>query len=492
MGLTSFIANFFTKESAPPAGSPFDRQGVGGTTEIGGYLNSAERNAKLANASSRQKVYDEISLNTAIVATGLRYFSSLISGVNWTFQPAKDVKKKGENGGEDTWTSSDKAKNYADWIETSTTRMEQPWYKVVRRTGQFKWIGMSIQECIAQRMEEVAPGMIGIGSIENRPTTTIDKWFLEEQSNKVLGWQQRDPNTGAEHLLDRARCIYAVDDTLTDQPDGVGLLRHVVELCEQLKRLEQLEGWAFETDLRGVPIGRAPTAILDQMVATNRLTRAQADSKLEGIQSFITNHIRNPALGLLLDSSSYTGQDNVRTPSAMRMWDLELAKGNGTGLAEIHVAIERKLHEIARALGIEQFMLGSSSKGSLALSEDKTRNLHELINATVSEISHTLQRDFVDRIVALNKWDPKLTPKLTPDAVALRSVAVIVESLSKLALAGATLDRNDPVINQIRSMLRLVDQPFVTEDMKVETKAPNSGGTPGEKLPAKPTPTKED
>ncbi len=68
-------------------------------------------------------------------------------------------------------------------------------------------------------------------------------------------------------------------------------------------------------------------------------------------------------------------------------------------------------------------------------------------------------------------------------------MSVIVEVLSKLSLAGATIDRNDPVINQIRRMLSLMDQPYVTPEMQMLTKPPNSGGQPGEKSPNKAPPS---
>jgi hypothetical protein len=137
-------------------------------------------------------------------------------------------------------------------------------------------------------------------------------------------------------------------------------------------------------------------------------------------------------------------------------------------------------------------MLGSGGKGSLALSEDKSRNLIELINSVLNEIAWCLRQDYVLKIFELNRWDKKYLPKVVPDAAALRSVSVLVEVLSKIALAGGTLDRNDPVINQIRRMVNLVDQPFVTEKMKGETKPANSGGTPGVKGPGKGPPEKKE
>lgn len=489
-----------------------ERQGVGGVKFVsgpsGGYLGTSEKNAKLASPTERVKTFDEMAVNVHIVATALRFFAAMISGVEWTIRPARidppqELEENSSEAGDGTGTSEKqpkkpkksadqkKADEYAEMVQKNLHAMDVPWYRVVRNASQFKWYGHSIQEMIARRMPEIGDGYIGIGTVEARPQVTIERWKLEDRSGIVLGWVQRDPNDGTEWDLDRDKCIYLVDDTVTNSPDGLGLLRHVVELCHQLKRLEQLEIWAYETDLRGVPIARAPLAVLDRMVERTQLTLAKKEEMLRGLTDFITNHMRNPELGLVLDSSPYTGQDQTKTPSAQKMWELELAKGQGVGLAEISVSIERKCHEIARTLGVEQFMLGSAGKGSLALSEDKTRNLLELINSVLKEIAWCVRFDYVLKIFELNRWDKKYLPDLIPDAAALRSVSVLVEVLSKLALAGATLDRNDPVINQIRRMVNLTEQPFVTEKMKQEGKPANDGGIPGKKEVKKPPPTKE-
>jgi hypothetical protein len=517
------------------------RQGIGGAQVVGSFLASAERNPRLASVRQRVEAYQDVSYNVSIVATSLRYVSALITATNWNVHapkgkniltdkgvptgdksekpvlpgtgatPAPSAKQfagRDPSGPADPEEDTDRSDNedyvnltpaevklaaeYAEAIRQNLRRMAVPWFKVVRQAATFKWFGHSVQEMIAQRMDDIMPGFIGIGTIENRPIETLQQWFLDQDSGAVQGWIQRGILDGTEHNLDRERCVYIVDDTLTSQPDGVGLLRHVIQLCDQLKRLEQIELWAYETDLRGVPIGYAPVALLMEQVRQGRMTKAQMELALQGIQDFIVHHVVNPELGLLLDSSPYTSSDNARTPVGnTRQWGMELVKGSGTGLAEIHAAIERKNHEIARALHTEQFMLGAGGKGSLALSEDKSRSMIELINSIIMEVAWSLEHDMIRRIFILNNWDMKLMPRLLPDAVALRSVSIITDALSKLALAGATIDRNDPIINQIRSMLKLVEQPFVTPEMIAASKPPNAGGTPGQKGPTAPNLTKD-
>ena len=69
-----------------------------------------------------------------------------------------------------------------------------------------------------------------------------------------------------------------MDDTIDDSPEGMGLFRHLVKIADRLERYELLEGWGFETDLRGVPVARGPFTDLEVMVQNGTLSRSQASA----------------------------------------------------------------------------------------------------------------------------------------------------------------------------------------------------------------------
>jgi hypothetical protein len=259
--------------------------------------------------------------------------------------------------------------------------------------------------------------------------------------------------------------VYIADQSITHMPDGVGMLRHVVELERQLRRLVQLEGWAYETDLRGIPIGRVPYGILDQLVTKKIITRADADAKIAGISNFIKNHVRNPQLGIMLDSAVYRDEGPTKSPSLTPLFNIELAQGNGVGLAEINTAIERKQREIARAIGFEHLMLGGDGKGSNAQHTDKTQSLRDAMNATLNMMAWQLDQDVLVPCFLHNGWDVKQRPCFRPDALSLRSVTEVVEALEGVARAGAPIMPGDNVVNQVREMLQLVEAPEITPEM---------------------------
>src|SRR3546814_20251145 len=64
----------------------------------------------------------------------------------------------------------------------------------------------------------------------------------------------------------RAKIVYAVDDTLSDSPEGLGLFRHLAKTAYRLETFLSLEEIGFTTDLRGIPVARAPLGELRQEV----------------------------------------------------------------------------------------------------------------------------------------------------------------------------------------------------------------------------------
>ena len=171
-----------------------------------------------------------------------------------------------------------------------------------------------------------------------------------------------------------------VDDTLNDSPEGMGLFRHLARPARHLKRYEELEGFGFEMDLSGIPLVRAPVIELAKQVTRGELTQKQANERLQPLMDFVKNHIRNPRQGMMLDSMTYRSEDERRTPSSQPLFDLEIMTGSPQSFEAAASSIERLNREMARILGVEQLLLGSSGSGSYALSQDKTHSFYLLVD----------------------------------------------------------------------------------------------------------------
>lgn len=411
------------------------QMGASGTAHWGGWIVSLEHHADL-KGTRRYKTYGDMLVNTSMVAAGVRHFLNLVSNAAWKVEPAED-------GGS-------RADMVADAVRAALFHdMRTPWHRSVRRMSMFRHYGFSLQEWVAGRSRD---GHITFLDLMARPQSTIERWDFDEHGS-VVGAVQKDPNTQRELYLPRTKLAYALDDALNDSPEGLGALRAAANIARKLQRFEQLEGYGFETDLRGVPVGRAPIAALQQAQKDGVITPLDYARALEPMKNFIVSHIKGPSTGMLLDSAPYRTLDDSSTPSAQAMWGLDLLKASSTSQPDVARAIDRLNWELARVIGMESMLVGSDGKGSYALSKDKTSSLLLTIDGTLSEVNTVVNRDLVDRLMELNGWDLSLRPNVTVENVHMRDVEKAVIALRDMASAGAVLAPDDPAINEVRDLL---------------------------------------
>lgn len=422
--------------------APTKTLGTAGTAIYGGYIQENETNAKL-QGSEKYRTYSDILANTAIVAAGVRYFLNIVQKAEWSFNPADD---------------SDEAIELAELVEEIMTSMETPWSRAMRRAAMYKFYGFSIQEWTAKKRDD---GLFGMFDVAPRAQVTIERWDVDE-TGRVIGCVQKSPQTNEDIYLPRGKLLYLVDDSLNDSPEGLGIFRNLVESVNRLTRYEQLEGFGYESDLRGVPVGRAPYRRLQELVDAGTISEEDAKSAAAVIEGFIGKHIKNPQLGIVLDSAVYESEDDASTPSGQKQWDIDLLKGNTSGLSEMNAAIERVNHEIARLIGVEHLLLGQT-RGTQSLSEDKSHNFGMIVGSTLGELEEAVNRDLIKPLCELNGWDEELWPKAQTEEIQFKSPTEITQALADLAKA--MLDPEDPAINVIRKQLGLPDALVVNDEM---------------------------
>ncbi len=446
MARFDFFRGMFDRKSTPPT----DTAGVSGTALFGGFVERREESSQLVGNFERYKTFSDLLTNVSIVAASVRFFLNLVSKAGWKVEPADD---------------SALAQEIAEFIENAIHDMVTPWSRVVRITSAYRLYGFSIQEWVAKRNDD---GSIGLRDIQARPQHTIERWDTEEDGS-VVGVMQRSPQTGEELYMERGKMLYAVDDSLSDSPEGLGLLRHLVEPTVRLRRFEQLEGYGYETDLRGIPIARAPIAELNKLVKAGTISAKDAIAALAPTETFIKKHIKNPALGLIQDSSPYQAEDEAARPTNVPMWGMDLLSTSGsTPMEAVASAIERVNREIARILGTEHLLLGGDGKGSLALSRDKTQNFGLIVDSTLTELEWVMQRDVVRVLVMLNGWPEELTPRLKTEQVQYRDIEQITQAIRDMADSGAPLMPGDPAIDEVRDLLGLSRVPQEVVDAMIE------------------------
>lgn len=443
---------------------PMEALGAGGTAVYGGYVVERDKNTRLVGAQ-RWVTFSELLTNISIVAASVRYYLGLIGKANWTVEAAKDSGAEGER--------------IAELVDSIIHEMQTPWHRVVRRAAMYRIHGFSIQEWTAIRRED---GAIGFVDVEPRPQFTITQWDLDE-SGTVHGVIQQSPQSQSDIYLPRKKLVYVVDDSITDSPEGLGFMRHVAPVAQRLQLYEKLEAFGFETDLRGVPVGKAPYAFLRSLVESGSITQEQMNAALKPMEDMIKGHVKDPSnapLGIVIDSLAYASQDESATPSGVPHWSLDLLQGSNNTQADVALAIQRLTRELARIMGTEGILLGESGSGSLAMARDKSESFALIVDGALVDVAWSLNKDLVEPLFLLNGWDPKLKPRLVPEKIQHRQVTEVTNALVDLAQAGGTLAPDDPAINVVRTLLGLPEQKVVDIDLDASLLGDDGGDGEGE------------
>jgi hypothetical protein len=426
--------------------------GVDGVASYSGYITSGEKNSDLIGP--KKWVTLSNALNKAIVATGVRYFTNLLSGTEWHADPNEDGGKGATRG--------------VEIIEKGLINapLAKPWPQVVRKQALYRMLGNAIHATATRR--RASDGMIVYSAIAHRPQHTIIKWNRRDEFSPWDSIEQRSFQTGELIPVSLDECWYSVDDTISDMPDGVGILRHIADHVRRLEVYEALEGKAFSEDLGGIPIGRAPLAEIERAEASpgkkpEEITAAKA-ARTKTLRDVLEKRKKTPEISqwLILDSDVYTNADQTKTN--IPKWAMELVKSETPNLPDIDKTITRVRFEIACALGIEWVLLGSGDNGSFALSADKTSMFASMLQTTLTEMSYSATHQLARRLVAANGLDPDTcTPTLVAEPISTDAIETCTRSLANLAMAG--LPPNDPARNIIRSRLRLPPEPEMAYDL---------------------------
>lgn len=423
--------------------------GVIGVTAYGGYVAAGEAHSDLTGAK-KWLTYANAA-NKPVVATGLRYFANLLAGTTWHCEPNKRGGAAAERGAEIVREGL---------LESA---MLKPWPQIVRKAAMYRPLGFSLHATAMRRRRD---GLVVYSAIEHRPQHTIEKWLRDDETMPFHAVVQRARESGREIEIPLDECFYCVDDTLTDNPDGVGLLRHVIEYVRRLGVFEDLEGKACVEDMGGTPMARAPLSKIARTAGTDSPDeiKAKTDAATSVLRNQMEKRNKSPEIAqyIMLDSALQANPDG--SLAGEHEWSLEIMKSETPGLAYLDVPIRRVELQIARVLGTEWTLMGADGKGSYAQHEDKTSMFATNLQTTLNELGWFATMQLGRRLVAVNGLDPDTaTPTLRAEPISTEAIEVATRALANLSMAGLSPD--DPARNVIRSRLRLPPEPEPAADL---------------------------
>ena len=304
--------SFAATETVPPATKPAGSDAV---AVYGGFIFSGEKRRDLSG-QDKWITYDDMTLNVAIVAAAMNVWTQLGGSAKWTAEP-------NPKGGKDA--------DRAVAIVTEgmlEAQMSKPWRQVVRRQIVKKFRGFAMHEAIIRRRPD---GMIALADLQHRPQWSIFRWDKPDEQTPWLGVEQMT-RSGRRYYIPRERLLYSVEDTLSDSPDGIGALRQLAETVRVLQLYQKWEGIGFQTDLRGMPLAKAPLNKLkaDAIAAGCGTVDAQIayiKAQTQFLVDFLDGHSKSPDQGVMLSSEPYRSLDAAATPSGTMEWAFELVKG---------------------------------------------------------------------------------------------------------------------------------------------------------------------
>lgn len=439
MGFFDFIAAPFRRKKPGPT----QPVGVANFPNYSGFVVTGETNPSLIG-TNKWRTYGKLIADEPIIATAMRYRLALGAKARWSAESVDDTPE---------------AVEYQERLEEILDDMRTPMPQVVQRSLLFADLGYSMQTWRAKRRDDGTVGLHGIRPIAHR---TVYRWETDEVGD-VLGATQKSPHDNIERYIPRTRMMYLADTALNDMPEGLGLLRHCVEASRVVSIYERLEGIGYQTDLSGIPVGRAPLgrirdAILKGEDGYEGTTVAQHVSHLE---TFIKNRNKGPQLGVMLDSEVHRGEDAAKAPSGFHEWDVQLLTAAAANQAAIHIAIMREIKMMALVFGVEGLLIGMESTGAYALAKDKTTQLMLVIESLLGQIRTAFDRDIVTPIWALNGWPEQYKPRMKTDPLQRKDVADVMGVLEGLARAGAPLQPGDPAVDVARHSVDLPPAPEI-------------------------------
>lgn len=423
--------------------------GLDGQYIYSGFIYQAEKRRELRDRE-KWTTFDNIVANIGIVSAAIGIWTDLAGSAKWTVKP-------NPRGGKD-------AEKCAELIYDGTigATLSKPWRNVIKRQLIKKFRGFALHEVLVRRRDD---GVVVLKDLQHRPQWTVYRWDKPDPQTPWQGIEQRG-RSGEKSTVPRSRLFYSVEDTLTDSPDGVGLLRYMVEDADAYQRYRQLEGIGFDTDLRGMPIGRAPLAkMVDYAKAAGCKTKDEIqtwiDTRLKPLQNLLSGHVKTTEQSLLLDSAVYATLDQARTPSSIFEWSFDVVKAAASTMSEIGPASRSLLESIARIMSAEFLILGGGgSGGSHAQHADKTSMFGLRVNSSCDDVGDDATRDIATRLTILNDYDPETcTPTFEHEPVATESVLETCQALAALAQAGAVLPPNWKGVNVLLDRMDLPDLP---------------------------------
>lgn len=368
-------------------------------------------------------IYTEMRMNDATVGAVLYIIEAYLRRVPWKTKPA------GKDGEEPT----EAAKAEAEFLQSCMHDMEHSWEEFISDCISFLPYGYALHEAVhkirrgrngtsPRFQSDYDDGRVGWRALALRPQNTIDRWEIDD-TGRILGAYQKDPNTMREVFLPMDRCVLFRTKPFKNSPEGVSVLRPAYRSWYMKKRLEEVEAIGISRDLTGVPVVEMPVAAMSPSASDNlKAVRASMERLVSALH-------RDEHDGFVFPSEL----DAEGKPTGYK---LRLLSSPGQKQIPADPVIRRYDSRIAMSVAAEFLMLGTEKTGSFAMASQKSTNFMKSLEWYVSVIATALNKGPVARLYDANNVPMENRAKIVPGDLDTPDLKDLGLFLSQVAAGG--------------------------------------------------------
>lgn len=301
--------------------------------------------------------------------------------------------------------ATDEAKRMAEKVNACLFQlMDRSFDQVVVDISSFIENGFSLFEPVYKWHE----GDIVWKDISSRPATSIKGFKFKDNGDLQSVEQYKLSNkngglslSGSVVQIPYKRLLHFRTDTEHNNPLGRSILNNAYYAWYFKQVLSEHEAVGIERELNGLPVIRIPMEYFTADPEENPTEYAI-------LQEFIRvgkNARSNEQACVILPS-------DVDETSNAKMFDFDLIASRGTRSIDTSKVIERYDFRIAQSMLGDFILMGSSSSGSFALSDNKLHTFVQSLEAYLDIIAEQFNRKAIPKLYDLNGWDKSLLCEL--------------------------------------------------------------------------------
>lgn len=370
-----------------------------------------------------------------IIAGSLFMIKQFIRKVDWDISPAGGI------------NATDSAKQKADIVRDSLfVGMERSFDQLISDICSFIENGFGFHEPTYKLNKD---GEIVWKDFPARPPTSI-KGFKFDKHGYVKAIEQYQVNNTFDtlsslystttKLIPYDRLLHFRTDSEKNNPLGRSILKNAYKAWYFKTKLEEHEAIGVEREMNGVPYLRCPSEYMNADPTEN----PEQYAVFEMLGHIVTNMRNNEQAGLILPSDV----DENGKP----LFSFELISSNGTRSLDTSKIIERYDYRIAQSLLSDFLLMGSTSTGSFALSDNKVNTFVQSLEAYLEVISEQFNRKAIPILFEMNGWDMSEVCQLVHKPVASATRSELADLLQK---GNGYLTPEKGLENTIRDMFNL-------------------------------------